>query len=322
MSDTDIDRVDEHPTLIDGEGIIAETGDDEFQGHRKGFFFWAAVAWLIFILICVLFAELIPGLPGPEERIADRDIREGPSAAHWFGLNNRGHDVFSRSVHGARISMGVAMIATIGGLTIGGTIGVLSGFYRGAIDGFLTALINIMLAVPGLVLALTLVGFFAPSGGFEDQRFLFFTVAPTVNATIWASIALAILAAPSIARVARAQTLVWSDREFVLASRTIGARNMRIIMRDVLPNVLPAMISFALIGIAVLVVVQATLAFFGVGDVTATTWGGDINLGRDRLDTNPHMVLGPSLFMFLTVLSLNYLADKFSQFNSIREAGV
>ncbi len=313
------------PQVVDPIELIDDgnaSSNDGYQGNQKGFFFWAAIAWLIFIVICVLAADWIPGLPGPEERIADRDIREGPSAAHWFGLNNRGHDVFARSIHGARISMGVALVATIGGIVIGGTIGVLAGFYRRGIDATLTALINIMLAVPGLVLALTLVGFFAPSGGFEDQRFLFFDVAPTTNATIWATIALSILAAPSIARVARAQTLVWSDREFVLASRTIGTRNMRIIFRDLLPNVLPAMVSFALIGIAVLVVVQATLAFFGVGDVTATTWGGDINIGRDRLDSEPHMVLGPSLFMFLTVLSLNYLADKFTQFNSVREAGV
>ena len=183
-------------------------------------------------------------------------------------------------------------------------------------------MINIMLAIPGLVLALALVGFFAPSGGFEDQQFLFFSVKPTTNSTIWTTIALAILATPSIARVARAQTMIWSDREFVLASRTIGTRNGRIIVRDVLPNVLPAMLGFALIGIATLIVVQAALAFFGVGDVTATSWGGDINFGRDRLQEQPHMVGFPALFMFLTVLSLNFLADKFTQFTSVREAGV
>lgn len=305
-------------SIIESSEVVAS---DEYVGNRRGFFFWAAVAWLAFIIICIFFASLIPGLPGPEER-QDVGIRSGPSLDAWFGTNNRGFSVLSRCIYGARISMGVALVATFGGITMGGAIGLVAGFYRRGIDATLTSMVNIMLAIPGLVLALALVGFFAPSGGFEDQRFLFFNVSPATNATLWATIALAILATPSIARVARAQTMVWSDREFVLASRTIGTRNMRIMIRDVLPNVLPAMASFALIGIAALVVVQAALAFFGVGDVTAVSWGGDINFGRDRLDSEPHMVLFPSLFMFLTVLALNYLADKFTEFASVREAGV
>lgn len=293
---------------------------DGYVGARKGFFFWAAIVWLAFIVFTVFFADLIPGLAGPKDRVGDP--RLGPSADHWFGTNNLGHSVLSRVIHGSRLSMGVAIVATAGGLILGGVIGLVAGFYRKGIDTALTSMVNIMLAVPGLVLALALVGFFAPTGGFEQQKFLFFSVSPETNSTIWATIALIILATPSIARVARAQTLVWSDREFVLASRTIGTRNMRIMIRDVLPNVLPSMASFALIGVAALIVVQAALAFFGVGDVTATSWGGDINFGRDRLEKQPHMVFFPSLFMFLTVLSLNYLADKFTQLTSVREAGV
>lgn len=294
--------------------------NDEYIAKKKGFWFWVAVAWLGFILFCVLFAELIPGLPSPTERVGP--TREGPGGEFWFGTNNRGHSVLARTLYGARISMGVAILATLGGITMGGLIGLIAGFYRKGVDATLTSMVNIMLAIPGLVLALALVGFFAPVGGFEDQKFLFFNVSPETNSTIWATIALAILVTPSIARVARAQTMVWSDREFVLASRTIGTRNMRIMLRDVLPNVLPAMASFALIGIAALIVVQAALAFFGVGDITAVTWGGDINLSRDRLTREPHMVFFPSLFMFLTVLALNYLADKFTELTSVREAGV
>lgn len=298
----------------------AEVTGSEFVAVKKGFWFWVALGWLGFIVFCMVGIDLLPGLPGPNERVDTP--RLGPSAANWFGTNNRGHSVYARTLHGARISMGVATVATLGGMLLGGSIGLVSGYYRKAVDTVLMAAINIMLAVPGLVLALALVGFFAPSGGFEDQRFLFFNVSPSTNATIWATVALTILATPSIARVARAQTLVWSDREFVLASRTLGTRNMRIMLRDVLPNVLPAMASFALIGVAILIVVQAALSFFGVGDVTATSWGGDINFGRDRLDSEPHMVLFPALFMFLTVLALNYLADKFTELTSVREAGI
>ncbi len=301
--------------------IVEEQADeDRYQRKTLGVGFWLAVAWLFFMLICTFFAQWIPGLPGPEERVGSP--RLGPSGEHWFGTSNRGFSVLSRTIHGTRISLGIALLSTIGGLIMGGTLGLLAGFYRRGIDNAVTSIVNIMLAVPGLVLALALVGFFAPIGGFEAQRFLFFEVSPETNAAIWTTIALAILATPSIARVARAQTMVWSDREFVLASRTIGTRNMRIIIRDVLPNVLPPMASFALIGIAALIVAQAALAFFGVGDVTAVSWGADINFGRDRLDSEPHLVLFPSLFMFLTVLALNYLADKFTEFSAIRDSGL
>ncbi len=309
----------------EGEALAraAEESGQQYQHIRKGPWFWIAVGWIAFILLCVLFSRWFPGIAEPEERVGDPRMSPSLDSINmWFGTTNRGHSVLARTLHGARMSMGVAILATLGGLLLGGTIGLVAGFYRGRVDSVLMAAVNVMLAIPGLVLALALVGFFAPTGGFEDQRFLFFNVSPATNATIWTTIALSILAAPSIARVSRAQTMVWSDREFVLAARTIGTRTGRIIRRDVMPNVVPAMVSFALIGIAALIVVQAALAFFGVGDVTAVSWGGDINFGRDRLDEQPHIVLFPALFMFLTVLALNYLADRFTQLTSVREAGI
>lgn len=308
----------------DETGLVVEANHadqpDEYVAKKHGWAFWAAVVWLGFIVICIFGSQWIPGIPGSEERVGDP--RLGPGVGHWMGTNNLGRDIFALAIYGARRSMGIAIVATTVGGFVGGTVGLLAGFYRKGIDAFLTSSINIMLAVPGLVLALALVGFFAPSGGFEKQRFLFFEVAPGTNATIWATIALSILTAPSIARVARAQTMVWSDREFVLASRTIGTRNMRIITRDVLPNVLPAMTSFALIGIAALIVVEAALAFFGVGDVTGVSWGISINNGRGDLNRSPWMVLFPAVFMFLTILSLNFLADRLRDLSDVREAGI
>ncbi len=294
--------------------------ENEYVAKTRGFAFWAAVVWLGFIAICVFFSQWLPGVAGAEERVGDP--RLGPSADAWLGTNNLGRDVFALCIYGARRSMGVAIIATAAGGIMGGTVGMLAGYYRKGVDAALTSAVNIMLAVPGLVLALALVGFFAPSGGFEKQRFLFFEVTPATNSTIWATIALSILVVPSIARVARAQTMVWSDREFVLASRTIGTRNMRIMIRDVLPNVIPAMTSFALIGIAALIVVEAALAFFGVGDVTGQSWGISINNGRSELNRSPWMVLSPAGFMFLTILSLNFLADRLRDLSDIREAGI
>jgi peptide/nickel transport system permease protein len=168
-----------------------------------------------------------------------------------------------------------------------------------------------MLAIPGLVLALALVAFFAPPGEASATR-----------QTVWATIALSILAVPTIARVARAQTMVWSDRDFVLASRTLGTRNLRILTREVLPNIVPALVSFAFIGLAALIVVEAALAFFGVGDVSGVSWGIMIQNGRSQVDDAPHMVLFPSLFMFLTILALNFVGDQMRSRFDVRESGI
>jgi peptide/nickel transport system permease protein len=219
--------------------------------------------------------------------------------------------VFSRTIFGARRSLAVAAVATVVGLTVGGALGLVAGYYRRRLDGAIAAVLNILLAVPGLVLALALVAFFAPPG----------SATPTQQ-TAWATAALSILAVPTIARVARAQTMAWADRDFVLASRTLGTRNLRIMTREVLPNILPAMFSFAFLGLAVLIIVEAALAFFGVGDVSGVSWGIMIQNGRAQLDRAPHMVLFPSLFMFLTILALNVVGDQMRSRFDVRESGI
>ena len=301
----------EHVTLHvdDAEAAILAEAEETYQGRKLGFWFWASVGWLTFLVLSAVFADLLP-LKDPVATF--RGVaRDGPSAAHWFGADNIGHDVFSRTIYGARRSLAVATVATLVGFTVGGTIGLVSGFYRRTLDDAIVAVLDIMLAIPGLVLALALVAFFAPPG----------RASPT-SQTVWATFALSILAVPTIARVARAQTMVWADRDFVLASRTLGTRNLRIIVREVLPNILPAMVSIAFIGLAALIVVEAALAFFGVGDVSGVSWGIMIQNGRSQMDRAPHMVLFPSLFMFMTILSLNFVGDQVRTLFDVRESGI
>ena len=257
-----------------------------------------------------VFADLLP-LKDPQATF--RGVaRDGPSAEHWFGADNIGHDVFSRTIYGARRSLTVATVATVVGFTVGGACGLIAGFYRRTLDTALVAVLNIMLAIPGLVLALALVAFFAPPG---PRR-------PTEQ-TMWAIVALSILAIPTIARVARAQTMVWADRDFVhgvpdaRAPATCGSSSARSC-----PTSLPAMFSFAFIGLAALIVVEAALAFFGVGDVSGVSWGIMIQNGRSQLDRAPHMVLFPALFMFLTILSLNFVGDQVRTRFDVRESGI
>lgn len=126
----------------------------------------------------------------------------------------------------------------------------------------------------------------------------------------------------SIARVTRAQTMAWSDRDFVLASRTLGARNKRIITRDIFPNIVSSLISYAFVLLAVLIIIEATLAFFGIGDVSGVSWGIMIQNGRSQLENAPHMVLFPALFMFLTILALNSVGDALRTRFDVREGGI
>jgi peptide/nickel transport system permease protein len=293
-----------------GDALLVDVEPDEHhQAPRLGFLFWASVVWLTLLVVSAVFADLLP-LKDPDATF--RGVgRDGPSAEHWFGADNIGHDVFSRTIYGARRSLLVGTAATVIGFGIGGAVGLAAGFYRRSLDTAIVVLLDILLAIPALVLALALVAFFAPPGSSSPNE-----------QTMWVIIALSMLAIPTIARVARAQTMVWSDRDFVVASRTLGARNLRIIVRDILPNVLPAMFSFALLGLAALIIAEAALVFFGVGDVTGVSWGIMIQNGRSQLENAPHMVLFPALFMFLTVLALNFIGDQLRTRFDVRESGI
>ncbi len=312
MLDADVEGGTAPPTTLP-DPLLDEPRHEggEFQRKELGLVFWLAVGWMALLILSSIAARmgLLPFLKDPDETFRGVS-RTGPSSAHWFGADNIGKDVFSRTIYGAFRSLSVAFAATFAGLTLGGMVGLISGFYKGGVDQTLSAVVNIILSVPALVLALALVTFLAP----PDSS--------SMSKTIWAAVALSILSIPSISRVARAQTMVWADREFVLASRTLGARNMRIMLREILPNVLPSMFAFAFIGVAVLIVVEASLAFLGVGDVRGISWGIMIQNGRDRLSEAPHMVLFPSLFMFITILALNYLGDKVREITDIRESGI
>ena len=283
--------------------------EGKYRKRKLGIWFWASVVWISILVLSAVFAGLLP-LKDPNTTF--RGVaRTGPSAAHWFGADNIGHDVFSRVIYGARRSLFVATVATTIGLVIGTAVGLVAGFYRRALDGAISAVLNILLAIPGLVLLLTLIAFLAPPG----------KSSPTAQ-TFWATVALSLLTIPTIARVTRAQTMVWSDRDFVMASRTLGTRNMRIMIREILPNIVPALVSFAFVVGAALIIVEAALAFFGIGDVSGVSWGIMIQNGRSELERSPHMVLFPALAMFFTILSLNFIGDQVRARFDVREGGI
>ncbi len=247
------------------------------------------LAWVALVVFLAITADWI-GLPDPaaQELILRR---KPPSAEYLLGTDNLGRDMLSRIIYGGRTSLIVGICAPFFGFLIGGAIGMSAGYFRGKVDLLAVGFIDILLAFPTLVLALTFVAYLGQS--------LF-------NVTL----ALGILSIPAAARVSRANTMAWANRDFVLAARTIGASNWRILTREILPNVLPAMFAFWLVAVSVIIVAEGALSFLGLGiPAPQPSWGGMIADGREALDVAPHTALIPAAVMFLTVLSLNFLGD-------------
>jgi peptide/nickel transport system permease protein len=206
-------------------------------------------------------------------------------------------------------------LAAVIGSLIGAASGAVFGYRRGDVDTLITNMFNVMLSVPAIVLALALVAFLQGSESAGTKPVL-----PDVLILI---VAIGIVAVPLVGRIARASALSWSQRDFVLAARAQGAQPGRIMIREVLPNVAPAMFSISLLSIAIAIVAEGTLSILGVGvRPPEPSWGNVIALDRDKLFSSPHIVFEPSFLIFATVLALNYLGDVVRARFDVREAGI
>jgi len=270
---------------------------------------WLCMGWLVLIIGAALLAPILP-LDDPNDTLGGVIANKGFGAGgHLLGGDSSGRDLLSRTIFGARNSLTVGFGAIIIGTVIGGLLGLLAGYYRGRIDTFIVGLLDVLLSFPALVLALALVAVL------QDR----------VSDLLTLVLALGIISIPVLARITRANALVWSQREFVMAARAQGAKDWRIMIREVLPNVLPSAFSIALLGVAVVIVAEAGLGTLGVGLSTQSpTWGNIINDGRSDLTsgTTPHIVFVGAAMVFLTVLALNYLGDVVRARFDVREAGI
>ncbi|TDD49816.1 dipeptide/oligopeptide/nickel ABC transporter permease/ATP-binding protein [Nonomuraea terrae] len=270
--------------------------------RRFGIGFWLAVGWVGVVLLAALLADLLP-LYRYDETLAGPP-QTGPSWSHPLGTDGLGRDVLSRIVYGARVSLGVGVGAVLLGLLIGAPLGILAGYRRRAADAIIMAVNDVALAFPALVFALAVVAF----AGASLRNVL---------------IVLAVLGVPAWVRLIRGATLSFAEREFVLAARVLGTRDRRILWREIVPNVAMPAASYAFIGMAVVVVAEGSLAFLGLSVQAPTpTWGGLINEGRTLMETAPHVVLVPSVVMFLTVLSFNLVGDRLRALTDVRESGL
>jgi peptide/nickel transport system permease protein len=276
---------------------------DEVVKKRLGPLFWIASAWMVLIILLALLAPVLP--IAEYQKVFPGASRQPPSADHWLGTDTLGRDILSRVIWGARVSLVVGFASVAFGILIGGTIGVVSGYFKGRLENFLMWFMDVMLAFPALLLALAIVAF---------------TQSHELSVVV---LAIGIVAIPPVARLVRASTLVHSERDYVTAARALGASNTRIVVKEVLPNVALPVLSFAIIGVAVAIVAEGGLAFLGLSVAPPTpTWGGMINDGRQALEAEPYISLIPCAVMFLTVLALNLAGDRVREYFDVKEVGL
>jgi peptide/nickel transport system permease protein len=262
------------------------------------------------MLLLAIAAPILP-IPRPTQ-IFPEIARQGPRAGHLLGGDSTGRDVLSRIIYGARASYMVGFGAVGFGLLIGGTIGLMAGFFRGKFDAIATPAMNVFLAIPQFVLALSLVTVLAAQPGVTGTRRILVVI-----------LGLGIVSIPLLGRITRANTLSWSEREFVLAARAMGARNGRIMLREVLPNVMPAMLSIAFLAVGIAIVAEGGLSLFGAGvQLPTPSWGNMIAAERSAMRSAPHTMIFTSIVLFITVLSLNYLGDVVRQRFDVRESAL
>jgi peptide/nickel transport system permease protein len=248
---------------------------------------------VVLLIVFVLCALLAPWLAPQDPAQLDLMGRlMGPSTAHWFGTDELGRDILSRTLYGARISLVVAVSVVGLSLAIGLLAGGLAGFYGGWTDTVVNIYVsNAFLALPGILLAIAFVAFMGPG---------------LVNVIL----ALAISGWVGYARLVRAQVMAVKEREFVEAARALGASDLRIMTRHVLPNILQPLIVQAAIGMAGAVLAEATLSFLGLGiPPPAASWGSMLNDARSHLFDSPHLVFFPAMAVMLCVLSFNFIGD-------------
>jgi peptide/nickel transport system permease protein len=271
-----------------------------------------AMTALAFIVLLIGMAILAPaivsiaGTPGPKTQSSEAlDVfgtPTGPSSEHPFGVDRLGRDVFSRTIYGARVSLEVAFIATGIAVVIGVTIGLFAGFFRGWVDTLLSRLTDVVLAFPILLLGLGLAA--ACSGAEGCMGGLIEPGLPVVIMVI------AIINWTYIARIVRGQVLSLREKEFVESARSLGASNLRIITREVLPNLLAPLIVYSSLLIPANILLEAALSFLGVGVSGGTpSWGGMISEATSLFPEAWWFMLFPGLALLFTVLAFNLVGD-------------
>jgi len=249
-----------------------------------------ALGWLALVLLAAVAADWLPMRDVLQQSLAD--MLKPPSAGQWFGADSLGRDVFARSVYGFRITLAVSLGSVALALVAGTVIGVCAGYFRGWIERVILGVIDVLLAFPPLVLIIAL-------------------VAHPGSELIKVVLALALVFTPAATRIARANTLRLVGMEFIMAARAAGMHDVRIILRELLPNLVPPMMAYGLLLVAIAALAEAALSFLGLGIPPPTPSLGSMMAGeQSRVMDAPHAVFFPALMLFITIFALNIVGEE------------
>ena len=244
------------------------------------------------VCVALLAAVIGPAIAGVDPAFQNLPLRlEGPSLSHWFGLDELGRDILARLLAGARISLLVGAVVVGISATVGTLLGSIAGYYGGIIDDLMSRVSDILMAFPGLLLAIAVVAVLGPS---------------LTNVVL----ALALIGWVGYARLVRGQVLRVRELEYVQAARALGATTPRILVRHIVPATLPALIVQATLGMGGAILAEASLSFLGLGVQPPTpSWGTMLNYGRSHVLDAPHLTIFPGLAIAVLVLGFNFLGD-------------
>jgi oligopeptide transport system permease protein len=269
-----------------GGGLLRET----WRGLRRRPKFIIAAVLIGFVLVVAAFPALFtaadPGYADPNESLL------APSAAHWFGTDLQGHDIYARTVYGARASITVGLGATLAVFVVGGALGALAGFYGGWLDAVISRVADVFFAIPLLLAAIVLMQVMH-------------------HRTVWTVIAiLALFGWPQVARIARGGVLTVRGSDYVLAAKALGLTRFGILVRHAVPNAIGPVIAVSTIALGLFIVTEATLSYLGVGlPPTVVSWGGDINVDQIRLRAGSPILFYPAGALAITVLAFMIMGD-------------
>ncbi len=247
---------------------------------------------LVVVIVLAVVAVIGPAIaPYDPLRPDFRRIAEPPSAEHWLGTDQNGRDILSRLIHGTRISVSIGVAAVLLGLAAGTTMGLAAGYFGGRIDTILMRSVDVMLAFPGILLAILIISVLGSS---------------VMNIII----ALAVFSVPTFARVSRSSALTIRTLDYVQAARAVGGSSLRGLVKHVLPNAWAPVVVYGTLRCATAILGGAALSFLGLGISPPTPeWGLMVSQGREIMRSAPHVMLFPGLAIFITVLAVNLLGD-------------
>ncbi|WP_440117465.1 ABC transporter permease [Paenibacillus sp. QZ-Y1] len=259
----------------------------QFRQQKLGL---AAVIILGIFVLASLFAFLSPHDPN---QIVVMERLQQPSADHWFGTDDYGRDYLARALYGGRVSLAVGFLSMAIAVIVGTLVGTVSGYFGGWVDNTLMRIVDVLMSIPSFFLMLILNAYLKPGIG---------TIIVIIGVLSWMN----------IARIVRAEAMSVKQREYVLYARVSGQKPSRIIMKHIIPNIMPTIIVAATINIASAILMESSLSFLGLGvKQPNSSWGSMLNDAQGFISEAPYMAIFPGLFILLTVLSFNFLGDVF-----------